>query len=187
MPSTDADNHGKHVESATKIFADYGSFIRAVISSKVKDETQADDIFQDFFLALVHKPVPKHTKNVKSYLYRAITNDIVDSIRRRRRYELLIGKYSGNYNYSINTIGVEDAVITEEEVGSVLKVIERQLKNCESQAVALRYGKGMSVEDIANIMHIKRRSVSRYVSVGMKKIRQLLMVERGDQNDCSQP
>lgn len=181
MPSTDTDNHGNHVEPAGKIFAEHGSFIRAVILSKVKDdEVRADDIFQDFFLDLVRKPMPKHIKNIKSYLYRAITNDVVDSIRRRQRYELLISRCGGNYNYPINTIGVEDALITEEEINNVLRVIEGRLKSCESRAVILRHGKGMSVEEAADIMHIKRRSVSRYVSVGMKKIRRSLMAERGD-------
>lgn len=179
MPSTDADNYRNNVAFASKLFAEHGSFIRAVILSKVKDKVQADDIFQDFFLDLVRKPVAKHIMNIRSYLYRAITNDVVDSIRRRQRYELLIGRYSGSYDYSINVIGVEDAIITEEEINNVLRIIERQLKSCEFRAVTLRYGKGMSVEEVANIMHIKRRSVSRYVSVGIKKIRQLLTAKRG--------
>lgn len=180
MPSTDADNHGNHVESAAKIFGEHGSFIRAVISSKVKDEGRADDILQDFFLDLVRKPVPKHVKNVKSYLYRAITNDVADFMRCRQRYEQLIGRYGGNSNYSINTMGVEDALIIEEEIADVLRVIEGRLKSCEYRAVVLRHGKGMSVEEVAGTMRIKRRSVSRYVSVGMKKIRRFLTAERGD-------
>ena len=180
MPSTDADNYGNNVKSASRVFGEYGGFIRAVISSKVRDEGRADDIFQDFFLDLVRKPMPKHIKNIKSYLYRAITNDVADFMRCRQRYELLIGKYRGNNNYSINTIGVEDALITEEEINNILRVIEGRLKSCESRAVILRHGKGMSVEEAADIMHIKRRSVSRYVSVGMKKIRRFLMAERGD-------
>ena len=180
MPSTEADNHGDNVESAAKVFDEYGGFIRAVISSNVKDEVRADDIFQDFFLDLVRKPVPKYVKNVKSYLYRAITNDVADFVRRRQRYEQLIGRYGGNNNYSINTMGVEDALITEEEIDNILSVIEGRLKSCEYRAVVLRHGKGMSVEEVADTMHIKRRSVSRYVSVGMKKIRRFLTAERSD-------
>jgi RNA polymerase sigma factor (sigma-70 family) len=179
LPSTDTDNHGNHVEPAAKIFAEHGSFIRAVILSKIKDEVRADDIFQDFFLDLVRIPVPKHIKNLKSYLYRAIANDVADFMRRRQRYQLLIGKYRGNNNCSINTAGVEDALITEEEINNVLRVIEGRLKSCESRAVRLRHGKGMSIEEVAGTMRIKRRSVSRYVSVGMKKVRQFLAAEGG--------
>ncbi len=178
MPSTDADNYGNNVESASRLFAEHGSFIRAVISSKVKDEVRADDIFQDFFLDLVRKPMPKHIENIKSYLYRAITNDVADFMRRRQRYEQLIGRYGRNNNYSINTMGVEDALITEEEINNVLRVIEERLKSCESRAVILRHGKGTSVEEAADIMHIKRASVSRHVSAAMKKICRFLRVER---------
>jgi len=179
LPSTDADNCRNNVEFASRLFAEHGSFIRATILSKIEDEVQADDIFQDFFLDLVRKPVPKHIKNITSYLYKAITNDIVDHIRRRQRYELRIGRYSKNHNYSINTVGVEDALIIEEEISNVLRILGRQLKIWEYRAVTLRYGKDMSLKEVADIMHIKRRSVSRYVSVGIKKIHQFLAVERG--------
>jgi len=38
-----------NVGQATVIFARYGDFIRAVIHSQVRNEAQADDMFQDFF------------------------------------------------------------------------------------------------------------------------------------------
>ena len=180
MPRIDADNYRNNVQIASELFSKHGSFIRAIISSKVQDEAHADDLFQDFFLDLVRKPVPNHVKNIKSYLYRAVTNDIIDFIRRRKRYEALIGKRGGNYSLSINETGAEDALIMKEEIDKVLGIIDQQLGSRECRAVALRYGKSMAIKEIAENMQIKRTSVSRYVSTGLKKIRQFLMVERGD-------
>jgi len=166
---------------AARVFAEHGSFIRAVILSKVKDKTQADDIFQGVFLNLVCKPVPKYVRDVRSYLYRAITNDAFDHIRRMERYEALVGRCSQQYGYYINKPSAEDALITEEEIGKVLGVIERQLNRFESKAIALRYWSCLSIREVAERMNIKTRSVSRYICVGIKKIRRHLTVERSDQ------
>ena len=181
MPSADTDQYRNNVDMAARVFAEHGSFIRAVILSKVKDKTQADDIFQGVFLNLVCKPVPKYVRDVRSYLYRAITNDAFDHIRRMERYEALVGRCSQQYGYYINKPSAEDALITEEEIGKVLGVIERQLNRFESKAIALRYGSCLSIREVAERMNIKSRSVSRYICVGIKKIRRYLTVERSDQ------
>jgi len=180
LPSTDSDNYGNNVEIASRLFAQHGAFIKAVIRSKIKDEAQADDIFQDFFLELASKSVPENVKNIKSYLYRAITNDTIDNIRRQRRYEAMVGRCNKRYDYSINKSGAEDALVLEEEVDKVLGIIERQLNGCESKAIGLRYGSSMSIDEIAETMQIKNRSVSRYISVGLKKVREFLTIETGD-------
>jgi len=180
LPRTDADNYRNNVQIASKLFAEHGSFIRAAIFSKVADEVQADDVFQDFFLDLVRKPVPNHVRNIRSYLYRAVTNDIIDFIRRRERYEALIGRCSENYKYSINKTRVEDAFIIEEQFGEVLGAIEQRLSVREHRAITLKYGSSMSIGEIAERMNIKKRSVSSYVSVGMRKVRAFLGLERGD-------
>jgi len=181
LPSADTDQYRNNVDMAARVLAEHGSFIRAVILSKVKDKTQADDIFQGVFLNLVCKPVPKYVRDVRSYLYRAITNDAFDHIRRMERYEALVGRCSQQYGYYINKPSAEDALITEEEIGKVLGVIERQLNRFESKAIALRYRSCLSIREVAERMNIKTRSVSRYICVGIKKIRRYLTVERSDQ------
>jgi len=85
-PNTN-NKYRNNIDLASKVFAERGDFIRAVIRSQVKNEAQADDIFQDFFLSLVYNPVPKGVKNMKSYLYRAIIKDVVDAVRRVETYK----------------------------------------------------------------------------------------------------
>jgi len=181
LPSADTDQYRNNVDIAARVFAEHGSFILAVILSKVKDKAQADDIFQGFFLSLVCRPVPKYVRDVRSYLYRAIANDAFDHIRRMERYEALVGRCSQQYDYCINKPSAEDALITEEEICEVLGVIERQLNGFESKAIVLRYGSCLSIREVAERMNIKSRSVSRYICVGIKKIRRYLTVERSDQ------
>jgi len=49
----------ENVRLASTVFADYGSFIRAIIRSQIGDQAEAEDLYQDLFLALVQKPIPE--------------------------------------------------------------------------------------------------------------------------------
>ena len=171
-----SDKNGNRVALASAVFAEYGGFIRAVVRSQVKNEAQADDIYQDFFLSLICKPVPKGVKNIKSYLYRAIINDIVDAVRRAEKYRSRIKKYSEQLNYSINKTNPRNA-LDNEEIDKMFALIKGWLPDSESQAINLRYRNRYSIKEVAEKMSVNRTSVSRYISVGLRKIRQYLTVK----------
>lgn len=168
------------VARAAEVFSEYGDFIQAVIRYKVKNETLAGDLFQDFFLSLVSKPVPTGVQNVKSYLYRAIINDIVDATRRVENYKTQMNKYAECLNYSINKNTPENALIETEETNKMVKLIKGWLRRSEAQAISLRYRNSYNIKEVAEKMHVNNRTVSRYISSGLSKIRQFLTVKQGD-------
>ena len=170
----------RNVVRAAEIFSEYGDFIRAVIHYKVKNEARAGDLFQDFFLSLVSKPVPTGVQNVRSYLYRAIINDIVDATRRVENYKTQMNKYAECLNYSINKDNPENALIETEETDKMFKLIEGWLRHSEAQAISLRYRNSYNIKEVAKKMHVNSRTVSRYISAGLSKIRQFLTVKQGD-------
>ncbi len=172
-----------NVNLAGKVFSEYGDFIRAVISSQVKNKAETDDLFQNFFLFLVSKPLPVDLHNIKSYLYKAITNDIIDATRKVERYRSLMIRYAEYLDYSINDSKPENAIEGVEEAERIFRLIEKHLPHSEAQAISLRYGKDRNIKDVARKMNVNVRTVSRYVSIGLKKARQLLTMEVGDQND----
>ena len=135
-----------------------------------------EDLFQDFYLALAAKPMPDNIRDIKGYLYKAITHDIVDAIRRMERYESHIHKYGEKLNYSINKNGLENTLIEREELDKLFTLIKKRLPECESKAIALRYRDSHSIKEVAEKMGVEKRTVSSYISVGLKKIRQLLMI-----------
>ena len=169
-----------NVAGAARIISEYGDFIRAVIHYKVKNDTQSDDLFQDFFLSLVSKPVPAGVQNIRSYLYRAIINDIVDATRRVEKYKTRMNKYAECLDYSINKNTPENALIEAEETDKMFKLIEGWLRHSEAQAISLRYRNIYNIKEVAKKMHVNNRTVSRYISAGLSKIRQFLTVKRGD-------
>jgi len=167
-----------NVDKAARIFAENECFIRAIIRYKVRDDSQAEDMFQDFFLSLVCKPVPQDIENVKSYLYRAISNDIVDAARRMKRYKNHVHKYGEQSNYSINKTGPGDALLSKEKSGKILGLAKRRLTTNEYKAISLRYEKDHNIKEVAEKMGVNKRTISRYISVGLKKVREFLIDER---------
>lgn len=174
-----------NVDAASEVLAKHETFIRRVISNilkdeKEKDETIVDDVFQDLFLSLVYKPVPADVKDLRGYLYKTIIHDIVDATRRIERYQAVIAKYREQLDFPIDSTFPEDTLTTEEELNELLEIVKRQLPDRECQAIALRYGNCLSVREIAEKMLVDSRSVSRYISEGLKKMRCSLQVRKGN-------
>jgi RNA polymerase sigma factor (sigma-70 family) len=167
-----------NVAGATSIISKYGDFIRATIRYKVKNEDIADDLFQDFYLSLVSKPIPEGVRNVRSYLYKAIINDVLDATRRTEKYKTRINKYAECAKYSINKDTSENALIEAEETDKMFEAIEGWLQRRESQAISLRYRGNFDVKETAKKMNIDDRTVSRYVSSGLSKIRHYLALKQ---------
>jgi len=161
--------------AATRIFDDYGDFIKNVIYSQVQDEDQAEDLFQDFFLSLVSNPLPGDIKNIEAYLYRAITNDIANSIHLKRKYQNCLYEYAERYNHPRRQKTPEKVVMeVEEEANKVFELVEKHLPHTESQAVRFQYRDGLDAKETAAKMSVGNKTIRGYVSEGLSKIRRLL-------------
>lgn len=176
-------NNENNISFATRIFAEYGEFIYKIAFYKVRDKNLADDLFQNFFLSTVINPIPANIKNIKSYIYRAIINDSFDEIRRVKKQQKLMENYARKPNFSINNYGSEDALIKEEWYYKVFEIIGGLLSPNETQAIKLRYKDGFSIDEVAEKMGVKKESVSRYISIGLKKVRQIFDLKRGNYDD----
>lgn len=188
MPT--ADTNGKpdaptNVELATEAFVEHGDFIRAVIHFHVKNEAEAEDLFQDLFLFLISKPIPEEVQNVKGYLYKVISNMVRDAFRRIEHYQTRIYRYARWHRRTVEN-SPEDVLIETEEVEKMFALIERHLPRKEALAVTLRYRDNCDTGEVADKMGVEPRSVSRYVSVGLKKIRAVFSQKQGSNYDSRQ-
>lgn len=163
------------LESATRILNEYGGFIRAVIHFQAHNRPEEEDLFQEFFLALICTPVPADVRSMKAYLYRAIVHHLVDSTRAQQNYRRIIQEYVKENRIHVNTRSPTDAFIDDEEQKeAMIACCARHMQEREAQAFVLRYRDRCSNEEIAVRMGINRRSVSRYLSAGLKKLRKML-------------
>ena len=156
-PSANTNNYANNVSIAAGIFAEHSDFIYSVLRYKAREQDQVEDLYQDFFLSLVSNPPLVSVRNIRSYIYKAITNDIIDAARRTQRYQNLRNKYADYLNFSINKKSLKNASIDEGQMNRIFKLIEGRLTPSEIKAI----------------------TVSRYISVGLKKIRRYFNVKRG--------
>ena len=169
-----------NVRRAAVIFSEHGDFIRTVIRYKIHDENRVEDLFQDFFLSLTSRPLPADVRDIRSFIYKAITNDIADRARSIERYHNLKDKYANIHKESVNNQVVLDALIEKEQAEKMMELIGKRVTKREARAINLRYKDNLCVGEIAGNMGIDRRSVSRYISAGLRKVRQFLAFEQGD-------
>ena len=161
----------KRVGFAAEVFERYGDEIRAIIHFNVKDKSKVDDIFQEFFVSIVRKPIPSNVHDIQAYLYRAVTNDVIDLSRQITNHRDHIQKYAEcRKNYSIPE-DPQKIAIQVESTKKMFQLIESSLPKREAEVVLERFGRGFSIKDTAERMHVNERIVSRYLSIALKKIR----------------
>ncbi len=174
------------VQRATAIFFEHYDFIRAVIRYKIKDESRAEDLFHDFFLSLVSRPVPAEVQDIKGYIYRAITNDVTDHIRHIKRYQAMTHKYADCNKLIVNNRVPEDALMEKEQTVRMIELIRKRVTKNEFKAIASRYRNDLSIKETAGRMNINDRSVVRYISTGLGKVKRFLAIEQEVKDDSTQ-
>lgn len=160
------------VKYATDIFDKYGTVIQAVIKNTVKDRNLHDDIYHDFFLSLVRRPIPQNTANQKGYICKALKNDIFDLTRKTIKYRSNTFKYADHSQKRLQT--PHEISAKYEQVYNIVKIIKNILPKYEADAIFDKFDINQS--NSRNAVNVNktpknRRTLSRYVCVGLKKIR----------------
>jgi RNA polymerase sigma factor (sigma-70 family) len=167
----------KAVDAASALFNEHGGFIRAAIRFQARNEFQEDDLFQQFFLSLVKRPVPANIDNVKSYLYRAIANDILDAARRKARRRKHFDKLAEEFRNAIHKQVPSNAIKSEDNGDAAFACLTRQLRKREAEAVTLRYQDDRSIPEIARVMGVDPRTVSHYLAAALRQLRRICAIE----------
>lgn len=128
----------KRVELAARIFREHGDLIRDIIRFNVPKDVDAEDIFQDFFLSLVFRPIPDTVQNIKVYLYRAIKNDITDASRRIKNYKARVQRYTRYQKYRTMSKRPNHVVAQSQELLKLFHIVEYKLPPPEFQAITDR-------------------------------------------------
>lgn len=171
-----------NVDHARQIFEEHGDFIHSIIRFSVRNEALSEDLFQDLFLSLISKPMPEEVQNIRGFLYRVVSDSIKDAFRRIDRYQAKINRYADRRGHIVNN-RPEKSLIEVEETKKMFELIERRLPSKEACAVTLRYRNHCDIMEVAEKMGVKPRSVSRYVSVGLKKVRHVFSEKQGGNYD----
>ena len=158
-------------KTANRVFEEYGDMIRDTIRFYINDKSIVDDIFHDFFLYLVRKPIPSGIQNIESYLRRAVKNDVLDAVAQTKASRTRNQKYARLHIDDVRYHNPVDIVIMHDQVSLLLSTFDKQLMPCEAQAIKQRYLYDQDIDEAAQVMRINRRSFSRYLCTALKKVR----------------
>ena len=170
----------ERVRRAENIFEAYGDEIRAMISLNVKEQSRADDVFQNLFLSVVYRPIPPHIDRIGPYLYRIITNDVIDEARRKDGYHSFVRGYGRHNSHRMSQEPADNDVIEVEDVHRMLQLIKRQLPSSQAEALFCKHVQGNDIDDGAKEMNVDSRTFSQYLSRGKRRIRQLIGRDQED-------
>jgi RNA polymerase sigma factor (sigma-70 family) len=119
--------------------------------------------------------VPAEVRNINSYLYRAIVNHILDSVRARENYRRAVKKYAKETRIPINKRLAGNVLIEDtEQRNATIASLARHLQEREAEAFVLRYRDNFSIGEIATRMGVNARTVSRYLSESLRRLRETL-------------
>ncbi len=160
---------------AEDIFAEHGDYVRKIIRFHVRNHVEREDLFQDFFLELISRPIPEDVQNVRGYIYHLVCNNIKDAFRRIERYQKRLHRYA-EHGRGIIEDRPENDLIATEEIEKMFELIHRHLPKNEANAMEQRYKHKRNINETAANMGVKPKSVSRYLSAGAKKLRRVLSI-----------
>ena len=160
-------------QAPSEILAEHEEYIRAVIRFQAGGVFDEEDVFQEFFLTFVCRPLSSDIRCSRSYLYRAITNHIADMARRGTCYRRHLKNYAKEKRNSINSHPAPNACIDKEQRSATMAYMVRHLRGRHAQAFALKYRDNCSIKEIAARMGVDRRTVSRYLCESLKTLRSL--------------
>ncbi len=176
MSDEDKDKIQKeNIDKARKIFDEHGNFIQGVLKLNISNDV-VDDLFQDLFLDLVRKPIPDHINNVQGYLYRAIVADCCDARLKLKRYKDRLKRSSlARKDLITSSVPVDNSIVTD-KTKEILNIVDNQLRPCEATAVKLKFEGDLSNTEIAQEMGIEVNSATKYIHLGLKKVRNIMSV-----------
>jgi len=167
----------ERVAAAEAVFREHWVMINEAVKACMRNSCEAEDVLQDLFISLVEKPIPSGVRNVRQYLFRTIRNDVTDAVRRRRNYDARIERYARRRPEATAGEFPHDILARAEETHRIFQLVERHLPQREAEAVMQRYRYDKDTGDAAEAMGVNSRTFSRYVCMGIKKIRELVCGE----------
>lgn len=173
LPKSDLENPLERVTRATEFFRHYESHIRGIIDFVVSDQHCAEDLYQEFYLALVKKPLPDDIVDVEGYLFKTLLNKAREQRRKTIRYQKMLERYADRREPESQQGDIPEKVSQQDEVETVMRQAKRILGQREYEVIHMRYCEGQGRQDVGKRLGLKANTISRYIWAGIEKIRRI--------------
>ena len=133
--------------------------------SIVKDDSSAQDLAQDTFVAVWDKSSEFRGESYKAWILTIAKNKSINYIKKSSRLVSVGQEYELDAVYSHTQCSLEDSL--------VLKSALEQLSSLDCQIVLLRLS-GMKMKEIASLLNMPRGTVSWRYSEALKQLKNIL-------------
>jgi RNA polymerase sigma-70 factor (ECF subfamily) len=159
------------------LFREHYQLVYRTAYSIVNNTADAEDVLQGVFLRLVRRQVPPDFRtNVKGYFYRAAVNLSLDTIRSRRRYELVS---------DIDRLDVPMDTSESQRAERLHRLLAEALTELTPEAVhilILRYVHDYSDAHIARLLGTSRTVIAVRLFRSRARLRKLMRDSVGEQS-----
>ncbi|WP_240468622.1 sigma-70 family RNA polymerase sigma factor [Gracilibacillus sp. YIM 98692] len=168
--------------SFEKIMNDYGTEIKRLVYSYLKNNSDAEDVTQDVFVTVYQKwNTFRGQSTIRSWIYSIAINKSKDHLRSwKGRSHKLNEKLRRFKASSENQVTPEDQLIEKNSNNLLLnQVMSLPIKYRE--VIILHYFKEFSVKEIAETLSTKETTIRTRLNRGRNKIKDLIQSERGEE------
>ena len=145
----------------------------------VRNNSDADDLFQETWIKVVRHINRYRSKNFKGFLYKICINTYRDQYRRNKKNKDMISfledELFADRIESMDTSSCENIVIDKERYNIMMGKLNT-LKDHYRIPIILFYIEGMQYSKIAEVMNISLGTVKSRISKGKEKLKEILEV-----------
>ena len=158
-----------------KLYIDYQPRLLAYVRRFVNDDSVAQDLVQDSFMALWDKQIPFNTEDTRRLLFVATRNrclnylkhkNIVDRYTQNCRTQVKVGE-ERLYNYDFSFFVNEHPYLYQELEREIQRIVDSLPKRCREVFVLSRF-QGLKNREIAERLHISLNTVERHIQRALR-------------------
>ena len=158
-----------------KLYIDYQPRLLAYVRRFVNDDSVAQDLVQDSFMALWDKQIPFNTEDTRRLLFVATRNrclnylkhkNIVDRYTQNCRTQVKVGE-ERLYNYDFSFVENEHPYLYQEFEREIQRIVDSLPKRCREVFVLSRF-QGLKNREIAERLHISLNTVERHIQRALR-------------------
>ena len=146
------------------------------------DEELVKDCIQDVFLRVYQhrKPLPAGD-NIKVYLMISLKNALVDTFRKQQNFQQYIETYGTDDPYEFYDESAEEQIIAQESEMAMhekIALCKSALTKRQQEIIHYRFVEELTIDEIADILHINYQSVANTIQRSLKKMRNFFIENR---------
>jgi len=156
----------------------YASAAVNLATRLVRDRALAEDLAQDAFVrAFARLRTYDPERRFSAWFFQILRNIVIDHIRRKRVAAISLDELqAGGYPEppSENPESSPEADVERKELGRALEEGLQRIRAEHREAIVLRYQQGLTVDEIAGILHLPEGTVKTYLHRGRKELAAIL-------------